>query len=414
MKPRLGAPLVRMSPSPDGWRAQTSGDSCTGTTLTELCGKLPSGLKAELLLPSSALVTELLNLPVAPREDLLSMAQLQLEKLLPYTADDFVFDIEELAVSGENAQVLAITVPLNELKNCALPLRGAFLGPVSVGVYALQLARSIDLPGISLVIWLEEGKPYILLAREGRLLWIDGLPSEGEVAVPNAAEIQRAVLGAELSGVLSGPVERVYLPPEGWGEVVRQAIPGIVIEARQLEPALELAGSWLPPAWAAEAAALVRKSLLFERLQWIAIGYAALLAAGFCWLAFEKSRVGKLDGQIAELQPQVELLKARQNRWKTLEPALEPSRYLIELLHQAAKTVGGADIRITEFQMNPKEFAFSAEASNVAEAIEYVGRLKKEQELSSFKIESANPNILPNERAQFRVTGKVDAALAKR
>jgi hypothetical protein len=254
----------------------------------------------------------------------------------------------------------------------------------------------------------------MLFARAGKLLWIDSLPSEGDAAVSSASEIQRALLGAELSGVLSGPVERVYIPAEGWGEAVSEAIPGIAVEATRLEPALALAGNWLPPAWAEEAAALMRKSLLFERLQWIAIGYAALLAAGFCWLAFEKSRVGRLDAQIAQLQPQVDLIKARQNRWKNLEPALDPSRYLIELLHQAAKTVGGADIRITEFQMNPKEFAFSAEASNVAEAIEYVGRLKKEQELSSFKIESANPNILPNERAQFRVTGKVDAALAKR
>jgi hypothetical protein len=144
------------------------------------------------------------------------------------------------------------------------------------------------------------------------------------------------------------------------------------------------------------------------------IGYAALLAIGFCWLAFEKTRIARLDRQIAELQPQVELGKARQNRWRALEPAVEPSRYLIELLHQASKTVGGADIRITEFQMNPREFAISGEASNVDEAIKYVGRLKKEPELGAFKIDSPNPNILPNERAQFRVAGKVDNTLVKR
>ena len=87
---------------------------------------------------------------------------------------------------------------------------------------------------------------------------------------------------------------------------------------------------------------------------------------------------------------------------------------MIELLHQSTKAVAGVDIRITEFQMNPREFAFSAEASNVAEAIEYVGRLKKEGELASFKMDSPNPNILPNERAQFRVTGKVDGNASKK
>ena len=64
--------------------------------------------------------------------------------------------------------------------------------------------------------------------------------------------------------------------------------------------------------------------------------------------------------------------------------------------------------------MSPKEFAFSGEAANVAEAIEYVGRLRKEQDLGGFKIDSPNPNILPNERAQFRVSGRVDLPGAKR
>jgi hypothetical protein len=94
--------------------------------------------------------------------------------------------------------------------------------------------------------------------------------------------------------------------------------------------------------------------------------------------------------------------------------AVEPSRYLVEVLHQIARSIGAADIRITEFQMSPKEFAFSGEAANVAEAIEYVGRLRKEQELGRFKIDSPNPNILPNERAQFRVSGRVDLPGAKR
>jgi hypothetical protein len=50
----------------------------------------------------------------------------------------------------------------------------------------------------------------------------------------------------------------------------------------------------------------------------------------------------------------------------------------------------------------------------VAEAIEYVGRLRKEPELAGFKLDSPNPNILPNERAQFRVSGRVDLPGSKR
>jgi hypothetical protein len=148
---------------------------------------------------------------------------------------------------------------------------------------------------------------------------------------------------------------------------------------------------------------------LFEKLQVLGLVYLALLVGGFLWLAVQKSQLGKLDQKIAELQPQVELCKARQSKWNLLSASIEPSRYMIEVLHQVTKVIGPADIRITEFQMGVREFNFSAEASSLGEAIEYVNRLKKEPELSSFKLDSPNPNLLPNERAQFRVTGKVDS-----
>jgi hypothetical protein len=412
MKPRVGAPLVRISPSPEGWRAQTGADACAGATLVELVSKVPSNLRAELLLPSSAIVTERLTLPKAPREDLFSMAQLQLEKLLPYTADDFVFDIEELGGVGEESQILAIAVPFSELKACAEPLRSSKMGPVAVGVYAVQLAREVESGGRVLVVWREGGNVFLLIAVNGKLHWVEELASEN--SAPAVGEVQRVLLGAELSGALPEEIDRVYVCAGEWFDAVHEALPRVAADEVALVPSGALVGNWLPAPWAEEAAALSRKSRMIERLQWAAIGYAALLAAGFCWLAFEKSRISKLDRQIGELQPRVEVAKARQNRWRNLEPALEPSRYLIELLHQSARAVGGVDIRITEFQMNPKEFAFSAEASNVAEAIEYVGRLKKEGSLASFKIDSPNPNILPNERAQFRVTGKVEMNAAKK
>ncbi len=413
MKSRLGAPLVRLFPCPEGWRAQTASDSCSAASLSELCQKLPSGLKAELLLPSSSIVTEWMRLPAAPREDLLSMAQLQLEKLLPYTADDFVFDVEENGVDGEDAQILAVTAPLAEIKSVAEPLRSSGLGPVAVGVYALQLARALADKGVAMALWLEASQPFLLFSSGGKLLWVEGLAVSEDSAL-ELGELQRGLLGAELSGVLPGPIQFANVGRSEWADLVREALPGGSVSVGDIEPAAEIVGNWLPPAWAEEASALVRKARLVGRIQWAAIGYAALLAVGFGWLAYEKSRIARMDREIAELQPQVDLIKSRQNRWRSMEAAVDPSRYLIELLHQTAKTVGPADIRITEFQVNPREFAFSAEASNVAEAIEYVGRLKKEPELASFKIESPNPNILPNERAQFRVTGKTDSALVKR
>jgi hypothetical protein len=195
---------------------------------------------------------------------------------------------------------------------------------------------------------------------------------------------------------------------------VRAALPEVPVEDAPVTAVSEISGNWVPASWQAEEQGRQKQGRFVNRLQWAFTAYAAALAVGFGWLALEKRKVGKIDLEIAELQPKVELSNARQTKWRALEAAVEPSRYLVEILHQIARSIGAADIRITEFQMNPREFAFSGEAANVAEAIEYVGRLRKEPELGGFKIDSPNPNILPNERAQFRVNGRVDLPGAKR
>lgn len=416
MKPRSGAALAHLAPAPEGWRAETAGGACSGASVAEVCDKIPASLGVTLLLPSSAVVTERFLLPQAPREDLLAMAQLQLEKVLPYAAEDFVFDLEELSTSEEGVQLLAVTVPMSELKSCAAPLRTAGRGPSSVGVYAVQLARQlakrVAAGGVAAAVWKEGGNAFLLIALDGKLAWLDGLSLEGGTL--EGSEISRSLLGADLAGALTGPVQVVCVESHELVPAVREAFPDALLDETPIKPDEQISGNWMPVAWVAEEAAKAGKSRLISRLQWAATGYAALLAAGFGWLAFEKSRISKMDQAIAELQPRVELSNQRQSKWRALEAALDPSRYLVEVLHQAAKAAGAADIRITEFQMNTREFAFSGEAVNVAEAIEYVGRLRKEPELGGFKIDSPNPNILPNERAQFRVTGRVETGKAKR
>jgi hypothetical protein len=412
MKTRNGAVIAQLAPAPEGWRAEAAGGVCVGATIAEVCEKLPAGIGVSLLLPSSAVVTERFVLPEAPREDLLAMAQLQLEKLLPYTADDFVFDLEELGPADEGVRVLAVTVPLAELKRCAEPLRNSSRPPAEVGVYAVQVARSFAGKGVALALWQECSVPVLMVAVDGKLVWLEGLLTDG--AGPDATDIARSLLGAELAGALPGPVTLARVGASDWLSQVRAALPGVPVEDAPITPAAEIAGNWVPASWLAEAQDRQKQGRFVNRLQWAFTAYAAVLAVGFGWLAFEKKKVGRIDSEIAELQPKVELSNARQTKWRALEAAVEPSRYLVEILHQIARTIGAADIRITEFQMSPKEFAFSGEAANVAEVIEYVVRLRKEPDLVGFKIDSPNPNILPNERAQFRVSGRVDSPGAKR
>jgi hypothetical protein len=414
MKKRSAGSRAQLYPDVEGWMVRAGEDQVRAASVPELIALLPKKIRLEVWLPSRLLVSERLVLPQAPREELVAMAQIQLEKLLPYAADEFVFDLEEIAETSEGVQVLAIAAPFAALAQWAAPVRDADAGPTAVGVYALQLARGVQSSGTTLVLWGEEGAVYVLLSQGGRLLWMDSLSLPA--ALPETdheaaqAELARSLLGAELVGASAGRIDKAHCGLPLWEKVLTQAVSGAPVTGGVL-PDPQTAGNWMPAQWVQQAANQQRQAAWMERIQVAAIGYMGLLAAGFGWLAYQKSQLGKIDREIQELQPKVEISKTRQNRWKALEVAVDPARYLIEILHQVSKGIDAADIRITEFRMNDREFSFQAEAANYAQATEYVARLKKESGLVPFKLDSPNPKILPNnERAQFQVTGKALAA----
>ena len=99
MKSRPAAQKACISPDPQGWTLQSGEVALSVQTMEEVASKVPSSLEVEALLPSSILVTERFTLPKAPRDELMAMAQIQLEKVLPYGAGEFVFDFEELSES---------------------------------------------------------------------------------------------------------------------------------------------------------------------------------------------------------------------------------------------------------------------------------------------------------------------------
>jgi hypothetical protein len=415
MKKRLASTSAQLFPDANGWVVRAGEQRVRAASVAEVVAMLPKNLRLEVWLPTRLLVSERLTLPPAPRDELVAMAQIQLEKLLPYSADEFVFDLEEVDQNDEGARVLALAVPFPALAQWAAPVREAQAGPAAVGVFAMQLARGLTSPGTSLVLWGEEGGVFVLLCEGGRLLWLDSLSlpavlpaSEREAAV---AELLRILLGAELAGASNGRIERAHCGLSEWEAALTTALPGVPVKGGEPVAAGETAGSWMPVQWTAETTKQQRKEAWKDRLQLGALVYMGLLAAGFGWLALQKARLSKLDREIQELQPRVEVSKSRQVRWKALEAAVDPSRYLIEILHQVSKGIEASDIRITEFRMNDREFSFQAEAATYAQATEYVARLKRDSGLSAFKLDSPNPKILANnERAQFQVTGKTVAA----
>jgi hypothetical protein len=151
-----------------------------------------------------------------------------------------------------------------------------------------------------------------------------------------------------------------------------------------------------------------RAGELRGRLQLAAMIYLVLVAAAFVYLAFLKSRVQKLERQLAETQPQVEFVQAQEARWKALAPAVEPGRYTVELLYLLQQSLPTPEVKITEVNHTPTQFGVTGEAPAAPLAIEYVEKLRAEPALKEFKIElPQQPRILPNGTASFSIFGKL-------
>ena len=100
-------------------------------------------------------------------------------------------------------------------------------------------------------------------------------------------------------------------------------------------------------------------------------------------------------------------MQNRQARWRVLAPAIDPSRYAVEVLFQASKNLPTSEIRITEFDLKETQWRIIGEAPSANLAIDYVTKLKEEKELGAFVIDAKPPTLLPNDHAQFSIFGKL-------
>ena len=177
MKGTTQMQLIRIFPVEEGWCLLSEGVREVQAELADLVKLVPSGVTVELLVPSSGVMMERFDLPKASKEELMEMTQLQLEKLLPYGVDEVVFDIEiEPTPEEETVRVVALVVGLDVLEASGGLLRGMGVSLSGVGLLAQQNALLHEAEaGVTLMVWKELDRPFVVLAERGKILWMEGL-----------------------------------------------------------------------------------------------------------------------------------------------------------------------------------------------------------------------------------------------
>jgi len=372
---------------------------------------LPPRCKVHLSLPASTVMFERMNFPATDSEELRGMTRLQLEKTLPYPAEEVTSDFLLVESGGGESVVMAVALSNAQLDLLCAPLREAGRLPEIITIQAIHLASLCPANETVLLIYMEDGRFVVAICSRGKLCFIHTLSTPDPARIPG--ELPHILLGAELEGV-TVVFSRVQLDTEC--ATIRDAVCaslGVPVDLFSIPSSSEdTTVNLFPSVWQGVLSAAENKARLKSRLFLAAGVYAVIVICASGYLFWLNNRLSQIDKSLHTIQPAVAIIQADSVRWNSLASALDPTHYTIELLHQVQKSMPSDSIRITEYdqafdQVNG-QFMIKGEAPTPALAIEFGEQLKGNPDLKDFHFEVPAPAILPNsEHAQFQIFGKL-------
>jgi hypothetical protein len=402
-----GVSTALLTPDANGWRVcLPDGASQTVKTLTEAAAAAPAGASIHLALPAHATLLERLTLPSTNREELAGMVQLQLEKTLPYPIEEVTSDFDVIRQGENESTLISVAAHTPQLDQLCAPLRSTARLPRRVTLFAAHVAASCPPDQTVLCLWQEEQQLVVAICENGKVSTAQTFP--GTDADTLLGELPAMLLRAELEGV---PVDFDSIRIEHGCGQLRPALAeyfGKPVELVSFNTGLPTPeGNLLPAAWQAEQTRLESSGRLKQQLQVVAFIYLLLVAGAFVYLAWMKTRVRKIDVEIAATTPQVELVRAQQARWSALRPAIDPDRFPIEILRICQEARPSSEVKFNVFDYAPTKFTVVGEAPNAVVAIEYGDKLRAAKELADFTLKTPAPVSLKDDRWKFTFSGEL-------
>lgn len=402
-----GVSRAILAPEADGWRISLpSGATQSAKTLGEAAAIVPEGAMIHLRLPAHAALLERLTLPSTNREELAGMVQLQLEKTLPYPMEDVTSDFDVIKQGESESTLISVAAHTGQLNKLCEPLRNTARLPRRVTLFAAHVAASCPADKVVLCVWQEEAQLVVAIFECGKISTAQTIPLATAEAL--LGELPSLLLRAELEGV---PVAFDSIRVEHGCEHLRPALEEYFaqpVETVSFTAGLpDAGGNLLPAAWNSEQKRAENTDRLKGQLQWVAFLYLLLVAGAFMYLLYMKSRVKKLDGEMANLKPQIDFVVAQETRWNALRPAVDPERYTLNILKLCTEARPSSDVQFTEFDHQPSQFMITGEAPNANVASDYGEKLQAAVGLSDYKIETPPPSTLKDDRWKFKFFGRL-------
>ena len=356
-------------------------------------------------LPISSVLAQRFRLPTIDPNEFPEMVRLQIEKRLPYSAEEVTTDFEVIEQENGESVVSAVAVRNQHLDEIAAPLITRGFIPRQVTVYASQRGSTHVPQGRALLIYPEGEALVSAVTENGRVTLTRTL--EGIEREKLQSDLPQLALSAELQGIPAS-FSNVLLDESCYE--LRDTVHEIVDRRPELvgteTPPATVKLNLLPESWREMRAQIARRSEWKKRLVWAVGAYAAIILLFLAYVIYARIRIAFLDRQIAHDAPQTDFIKAADAKWKALGPAIDTRYYPVEILQHLSESLPSPDIHITAYNQSARQISIDGEASSAALAYQFNEALMKNQGLKIFQFTMNDPRILPNNHAQFRIEGR--------
>jgi len=374
-------------------------------TLEEAVPLLASTDDFVLGLPVSAVLAQRFRLPSVDPAEFPEMIRIQIEKLLPFAAEEVTTDFELIEQDENESVVSAVAIRNEQLAEMASPLLERGYIPRQITVYAAQRASTHAPTGNAVLIY-PEGEALVYAVTENGKLSLARV-FEGGNGAQLQFELPQLRLSAELQGIdASSP--NVLLDETCYE--LRDTVQGILASPTEIVgielPPASVKLNLLPESWRRRRSQMVRQAEWRKRLIWAGGAYGAFLFLLLLFLGVMRLQIGWLDRRISRDAPGTEFVRATEAKWKALAPAIDSHYYPVEILEDLFESLPSADVRITAYNQSARQISVDGEANTAALAYQLIDKIKKNPELQSFQFDMAAPRILANNHAQFRVEGR--------
>ena len=400
---------VTPAPSHEGAVGRANQNGSWNVRKLQTLGEAVSLLSATddfvLGLPVTAVLAQRFRLPSVDPAEFPEMIRIQIEKVLPFSAEEVTTDFEVIEQDDNESVVSAVAIRNEQLAEIAAPLLDRGFIPRQVTVYAAQRASTYAPKGNALFIYPEGDTLVYAMTENGKLslarVFENGNGEQLQLELPQLR------MSAELQGINASSTN-VWLDESCYQ--MRDTVQDILASSPEIVgielPPAAVKLNLLPESWRRRRSQLIRQAEWRKRLVWIGGAYVGLLLLMFAYLGLLRFQIGNLERRIARDAPGTQFVRATEANWKALAPAIDARYYPVEILLHLFESLPSPEVRITAYNQSAREISVDGEANTTALAYQFIEKIKKNPDLRVFQFDMPSPRILPNDHAQFRLEGK--------